>query len=214
MHFDITKIKHLPNSLTSEEVDSILQPAILAPKIDAEVATFVDGEDTKIKHSEYCNANLVDYREFESSVDTIIQKCANLVKDKFGLTCIRNEVEFVHYNTGTRYWPHADGQALDGNRITRGNVLRDITCVVYLNDEYEGGALNFQFFDLAFRPKPGTVMMYPSSWQYLHSVDTVVGERYALVIWFQTNPHAYSLEDEIITDSRILNTLTRFKSNP
>lgn len=211
MHFDITKIKHLPNSLTSEQVKSILEPAIVAPRLDAEVVKLVNGKDIRIKHSEYCNASLVDYRSFESKIHNIVKHCTDLVKDQFNLTCVGTEVEFVYYSTGTHYWPHADGQALEGNTVTRGSVLRDITCVVYLNDDYEGGKLNFQFFNLKFRPTAGTIMMYPSSWQYLHSVDTVAGERYALVIWFQTSPHAYPLEDEIITDSKILRTLTQFK---
>ena len=209
MHFDITKIKNLLSALTADEVASVYDPALTAPRQDAEVATFLDGKYTKVKDSKYCNASLVDYSSFKESVDSIVTKCSNLVSEKFNLSPANAEIEFVHYTTGTHYLPHADGQSIEGNVITRGNVLRDITCVVYLNDDYEGGELNFQFFDLSFKPKKGSAILYPSSWQYLHSVDTVVGDRYALVIWFQTTPHAYSLDDVVITDPNILRTLSQ-----
>jgi predicted 2-oxoglutarate/Fe(II)-dependent dioxygenase YbiX len=211
MHFDITKIKHLPNALTEKEVDSVYKAALSAPRLDAEVATFINGEYTKIKNSEYCNASLVDYKNFKDQIDNITNKCSLLIKEKFDLTCVDSEIEFVHYTTGTHYWPHADGQSIEGNVITRGNILRDITCVAYLNDDYEGGELNFQFFNLSFKPEKGTIIIYPSSWQYLHSVDTVIGERYAIVIWFQTTPHAYPLDDITVTDPAILRTLSQCK---
>ena len=51
-------------------------------------------------------------------------------------------------------------------------------------------------------------MIYPSSWQYIHGVESVVGDRYALVIWFKTDPPAYSLEDEVITDPKVLRVLS------
>ncbi len=208
MHFDIRKIKHLNESVDPVTVSELLSLAKAAPKVDAEVAKIVNGEYIKIKKSEHCNASLVQYNAFSDKVDAVVSHCSNLVKEYHGLNCISQEIEFVYYSTGTRYWPHVDGQAIDGNVATRGNIQRDITCVVYLNNEYTGGSVYFQFFGMEVKPNPGDIMMYPSSWQYIHGVEPVVGDRYALVIWFKTDPPAYSLEDEVITDSKVLRILS------
>ena len=208
MHFDIRKIQHLKESLDLHEVTELLSLAQAAPKIDAEIAKIVDGKYVKFKKSEQCNASLVQYDAFPDKVESIVAHCSELVKDYHGVNCIDHEIEFVYYSTGTKYWPHVDGQAINENVVTRGDIQRDITCVVYLNNDYSGGEIYFQFFDISVRPNPGDIMIYPSSWQYMHGVDPVVGERYALVIWFKTDPPAYSLEDEIINDSRILRVLS------
>jgi len=208
MHFDIRKIQHLRGSVDPDDVSELLSLAKEAPKVDAEVAKIVNGEYIKIKKSEHCNASLVQYDAFSDKVNNIVSHCSKLVKEHHGLNCISQEIEFVYYSTGTRYWPYVDGQAIDGNVATRGNTQRDITCVVYLNDEYTGGSLYFQFFGLEVNPNPGDIMIYPSSWQYIHGVESVVGDRYALVIWFKTDPPAYSLEDEVITDPKVLRVLS------
>ena len=207
MHFDIRKIQHLSETLSPHDVTELLSLARAAPKTDAEVAKIVDGEYIKFKKSEHCNASLVQYSEFTDKVDDIVAHCSKLVKNYHGVNCINHEVEFVYYSTGTKYCPHADGQAINENVATRGNIQRDITCVVYLNDDYSDGEIYFQFFDIAVKPNPGDIMIYPSSWQYTHGVESVTGDRYALVIWFKTDPPAYSLEDEIITDARVLKIL-------
>jgi predicted 2-oxoglutarate/Fe(II)-dependent dioxygenase YbiX len=207
MHFDIRKIQHLRETLAPHDVTELLSLARAAPKADAEIAKIVDGEYIKFKKSELCNASLVQYDGFADKVDNIVTHCSKLVKNYHGVNCINHEIEFVYYSTGTKYWPHADGQSINKNIATRGDIQRDITCVVYLNDDYSDGEIYFQFFDIAVKPNPGDIMIYPSSWQYTHGVEPVIGDRYALVIWFKTDPPAYSLEDEVITDARILRVL-------
>lgn len=209
MHLNPFKIKYLPNAISLSITNEILDLAKSAPNEDAEVADFIDGKYVKLKNNKNCNASLVNYATFEKKVNDLIDKCAILVKEQTGLTCIDKTVEFVHYTTGTNYWPHIDGQGFikDTDTLTRGNIKRDITCVVYFNEDYTGGELYFKFFDVEYTFKAGDVIIYPSNWPYIHGVKPVIGERYALVIWFETTPHAYTLEDETITNPFILKTL-------
>lgn len=209
MHLNPLKIKYLPKAINVDITNEILRLAKSAPNEDAEVADIVDGKYVKIKHNENCNASLVNYSTFTDKVNDLVDRCAVLVKEQTGLTCVDKTIEFVHYTTGTKYWPHIDGQTFikDTNTLTRGNVKRDITCVVYFNEDYTGGELYFQFFNTQYTFKAGDVIIYPSSWQYIHGVEPVIGERYALVIWFETTPHAYPLADETITNPVILKTL-------
>ena len=209
MHMNPLKIKHLKNAIDIATIDDILSLAKSAPRLDAEVATFINGKYVKVKDTKTCNASLVDHSSFDDKINDLIEKCSELVKQKTGLTCIGQTSEFVHYTTGTKYWPHVDGQSFnkDTNSFTRGNIMRDITCIVYFNDEYTGGELYFQFFNSAYIPKPGDVMIYPSNWPYIHGVEPVTGNRYALVIWFETSPHAYPTEDEVINDPQVLRVI-------
>ena len=207
MYLDIFKIKHIIKAINSETINDILTLAKTAPKSDGKVAKFINGEYVRF-NSEQCTAKLVHHNKFQNKIDDLVDHCATLVKEQFGLNCISNTTDFVYYPTGTKYWPHIDGQSLEGNVVSRGNIKRDITCIVYLNEDYSGGELYFQFFGNKYRPSSGDIIMYPSNWPYIHGVESVVGERYAFVIWFETDPHAYSLEDEIITDPRTLRILS------
>jgi hypothetical protein len=55
-------------------------------------------------------------------------------------------------------------------------------CVVYLNDDFVGGATIFE--DLEIKPKNGTMIVFKNS-KLLHSVGTILsGERYTFSMWF------------------------------
>ena len=56
--------------------------------------------------------------------------------------------------------------------------------VFYLNDEFEGGDFIFPEHNIRVRPKPGMLVTFPSSHDYLHGVEPVTrGKRYSIVTW-------------------------------
>lgn len=61
----------------------------------------------------------------------------------------------------------------------------DHTCILYLNDCVQGGAIYFPEYDYKFYPKKGSLLSFPSS--YLHEVLEVFEPRYAMPSWFTTN---------------------------
>lgn len=78
------------------------------------------------------------------------------------------------YSVGSHIRPHRDTGMYSTNRL--------ITCVVYLNDEYAGGALTFPQFSYSISPKAGDCVCFYS--EYLHGVDEITdGVRYCIV-WF------------------------------
>jgi len=207
MHFNIQKIKHLKHEYDLNQTVELFELAKLAPKVDATIGALENGKYTTIK-SKYCNAKFVDYEHFIDKINNCITYCKGLVKSKYNLDCIGYNIDFVYYNNGDNYWPHIDGQAfINENTLSKGNTKRDITCILYLNDNYKEGKINFHFFDLSIKPNASDIIMFPSNWQYLHSVEKVIGERYAVVIWFETSPNAYTTSDEIIIDKNILKIL-------
>ena len=67
----------------------------------------------------------------------------------------------------------------DGQR-----VRCDLSCTVFLNDpdDYEGGELYFDKFNLKIKPKAGDLYLFPSSYLFSHAAMPVTdGIKYSIV---------------------------------
>ena len=63
---------------------------------------------------------------------------------------------------------------------------RTVSASYIMNDDFLGGDLSFPEFDLTVKPKAGEIIVFPSSYVYMHSVKPVeFGIRYAAVKWYQ-----------------------------
>jgi len=68
--------------------------------------------------------------------------------------------------------------------ITRDiNVRRILSMVIYINDDYEGGELEFPYNK--YKPSKGQAILFPSTWMYPHrSTPVLSGVKYSIVTWF------------------------------
>jgi hypothetical protein len=84
---------------------------------------------------------------------------------------------------GDHRW--VDGDCSQGTWVPMSDRWwRDISAVLYLNDEFEGGTLRFEQYDLELHPRPGMVTVFPSNRTFLHHVTPVTsGVRYAMPLW-------------------------------
>jgi predicted 2-oxoglutarate/Fe(II)-dependent dioxygenase YbiX len=100
--------------------------------------------------------------------------------------------QFLYYNVGGKYDLHNDSEDfVDGNlqRVCE----RDVTILLYLNDDYEGGELEFPDWNCTFKPKAGTLIAFPSYIEFSHRVHPVTkGKRYNLVSWINTHDRIYA----------------------
>ena len=72
----------------------------------------------------------------------------------------------------------------DGDLMWRKSTDRDISTVIFLNDDFEGGDFVFPEFRVRVKPEPGMLICFPSTHQYLHGVEPVTkGVRYTMVNW-------------------------------
>lgn len=86
---------------------------------------------------------------------------------------------FLKYNQTDKFDWHVD----DGNKFPR-----TVSVSAYLNDEYEGGEIEFQHYGISHKPKAGDIIVFGSSFSYLHRVKPVSeGTRYAIVNWYRYN---------------------------
>lgn len=78
---------------------------------------------------------------------------------------------------------------------------RTLSSVLYLNDNYEGGELWFPELNISLKPEAGSVVMFPSTFLYMHEVRPMIsGYRYAMPHWYHNvvdwhkNIHNYDIE--------------------
>ena len=90
---------------------------------------------------------------------------------------ILDGLQIIRYRPGGFYATHKDNPG--GERDNR----RQVTVVVYLNEDFRGGGLVFTKLDYTFTPRTGHVLLFPS--HYPHKAETVVeGIKYIIATWY------------------------------
>lgn len=86
----------------------------------------------------------------------------------------------LRYEGGQEYKAHYDGGTPTG---------RAISAVCYLNNDYEGGEIEFPHFNVKIKPLPGMLILFPSNFAYSHIAHPVTkGTKYAMVTWIRDRP--------------------------
>jgi len=88
-------------------------------------------------------------------------------------------INFVKYGPGQHFQVHPDsGPTYSCN----------VSTVMYLNSDYEGGELWFPHFDYTYKPQYGDIVLFPSSFLYSHAALPVKsGIKYSAVTMFDYN---------------------------
>jgi predicted 2-oxoglutarate/Fe(II)-dependent dioxygenase YbiX len=61
-----------------------------------------------------------------------------------------------------------------------------MSTIFYMNDDYEGGEIEFPRFNVSHKPEKNELIIFPSTYVYNHSVLPVTsGTRYAVVSWLR-----------------------------
>lgn len=86
----------------------------------------------------------------------------------------------LKYSDTEEYKPHYDGGTVSG---------RAVSAIVYLNNDYEGGQIEFPHFGIEIKPEPGMLILFPSNFAYVHRAHPIKsGTKYALVTWINDRP--------------------------
>jgi predicted 2-oxoglutarate/Fe(II)-dependent dioxygenase YbiX len=93
--------------------------------------------------------------------------------------------QVLRYTPGGHYALHADSDHWSGStRSWVKGLDRDISLLLYLNDDFSGGELSFPLFNYTYRPRPGDLLFFPSDFRYRHQAHPVsAGLRYVVVSW-------------------------------
>lgn len=66
-----------------------------------------------------------------------------------------------------------EGSELKAHFDQYSDKLIEYAAILYFHDGYTGGELFFESFDLEFQPKPGSLMIFPGTKDYVHGVRFV-----------------------------------------
>jgi len=154
--------------------------------------TIRNSEGINISHNGVISLN----PETRGALDTELFNCVTLGLDKytdlFPYLAVGEDsgYNFLKYKPGCFYKEHVDsfarktlGYDENGRPIVRG--CRDLSCVIQLNDNFEGGGLSF-FGDTYRVPVvKGSIVYFPSGFMYPHQALPVTkGVRFSMVSWF------------------------------
>lgn len=103
---------------------------------------------------------------------TAYQKCLDFYNvDLYPFT--NRSTPLIRFEKGYKMHEHAD-------------TAGDFAVIYYINDDYEGGEINFMDYNLKIKPKANSFVMFPSNADYWHEVlENTVKERYSATQWFK-----------------------------
>lgn len=129
-------------------------------------------------------ANCIKSKDMSEEITGILQKVFLLVYEKatnlydVKINPLRNHaLQIVKFPKGFALEPHIDTLSVESLHIAS---------VYYINDDYEGGEINFPNHNLNIKPEANSVIFFPGNENYLHEVlEVVSGERDSSAMWFQ-----------------------------
>ena len=109
-----------------------------------------------------------------------MQECLADYAQMYGVVVRYQEaINLVKYGPGQKFNHHSDDG--DPYRCT-------VSVVGYPNDNYDGGELDFQHFQLKLKPEAGTFVVFPSAYIYAHaSLPVQNGIKYSVVVMNDRN---------------------------
>lgn len=157
--------------------------------ISFEPSTILDDVDNKINNEKLIRtssnlfvSNHMHKNKFLSSFD---KRCNDIIDSSIQkyreIFMINSEIfnqegfQLLKYEPGGFYKAHHDSFPA---------TKRAVSVLIYLNDDYEGGEIEFVNFDLKIKPKAGTLILFPSNYPYKHIAHPVTsGTKYVVVTW-------------------------------
>jgi hypothetical protein len=146
----------------------------------------------KVEHLGVEDEESFDLKIMHEEISRILRSCLDDYCAMYGVEVSYQEaINVVKYGPNEFFNVHSD----DGEpyRCT-------ISTVGYLNDNYEGGELWFNFFDVKIKPEAGDLVISPSAYIYSHaSLPVLSGTKYALVTMFDRTEFAHKKDSPVYT---------------
>jgi len=141
------------------------------------------------------NTNIKNVKGFHLNFDTPtnifywnyikkeIERLYTFYKAKFPMVMSSkiSQIDLLKYNSGGKY-------EIDADHFT--SALRNLSIIINLNDEYEGGDLIFtdqkEKEIKRLKLNKGSIVFFPSNYMYPYKIEPITkGTRYNIVAWLQ-----------------------------
>jgi hypothetical protein len=161
-----------------EENNIFWKPAeVLIDEVNNKSATNYKARDTDLimlpHHLENSNGLLADFsKEFHEQIKSHLQEYINFYSAKIEKF---EGPQLLRYGKEQKFHNHVDDHPL---------FTRRISLTYYLNDNYEGGDVEFKRHGLRFKAQKNQLLIFPSNFVFDHEVHPVTdGLRYVMVQW-------------------------------
>ena len=153
------------------------------------VYRFEEGQGERVELGD-SNQRITDRVEPGEKTDFINRTIYSALDNEIAADCDRDfswfeEPQLLRYSPGGHFLKHADSELrIPGRRDFLKNVDRDISILLYLNDDFHGGHLKFHKFNYTYKPSAGDLLYFPSDHRYEHEATVLdTGLRFVVVSW-------------------------------
>lgn len=156
--------------------------------------------------------------EFNLATQKIEEIIANITKEIsefYNIKYILKTFCYTKMDPGTENRIHSDNKYIDndGNLQDRPSEIEDRSVLLYLNDDYEGGELQFPNQNTYLKPKAGTLIFFEGDEDVIHGVSKVIsGERINLITFLWPIRYA-GTQPEIIHGVETLGFPVNYKND-
>lgn len=175
-------IKEYPNAFGHDFCNKIIENRVNSKKTLYEDIVYWNDGDKNTELQEI-------FDELGSATDPYLRDFLSQFKDVLNINDISLEgLGLVRQKEGTHDNFHYDAAVLkrDNNKI----LTRPFVCLIYLNDEFDGGELVFPVQKQIIKPQVGKMVIFPASYMFPHSVNHIVGgERFFIRLNFALADH-------------------------
>ena len=163
--------------------------------------TQIEKKKTQNSGNSAFDNRILYYRQTDDVfVKNLLTNYVSLIRDKLinhydiQHTLYPDSVHIVRWNVGQSLGEHADAFYLDGS--PNYTPYRKYSSIVFLNQEFEGGTLQFtKGSSDVIQPEIGKLVAFTSGLQDTHKVNIVTsGTRYTLACWF-TDSEAHAIQE-------------------
>lgn len=165
----VPNIEYLNNLIGSDEVE--WQSGAVTNGQNNSIDSQVRSVST---HNMYHDDGVSDSKIF-NMIYSHVRRCMDLYAEKYDIPVSHNYEKFqlLKYNAGQFFKRHSDGGP---------GIQRSLSVVMYLNDDYHGGEISFDAFNLSVKAPKNSLIIFPSTPAYSHeAVPVKSGIKLAMV---------------------------------
>ncbi len=161
------------NFLTPEEIADLLHCSSTLTSWDTRAQGYW--------HSRIAHANELEDNGMRDRLVAIRKRVRAAIVGAYRLTrpIFADTLQIVRWPEGYEQQPHADSENPGG--VEHPYSWRSYASLIYLNNDFEGGRIYFPNQRLAPAIKPGMLVFFPGTLEYLHGVSKIIsGQRFTV----------------------------------
>lgn len=145
---------------------------------------------------------LADYGLPPRFFETLREKFKEAIELVFDREVVANTSHAQKWDVGGFASPHSDNSDFDGT--PNAFEINKYVGILYLNDDYEGGALYFPEHKIEFKPSAYSYICFPGGVENIHGVKEITeGTRYTMVSFWDFADAVYSDEKKAAWEAEI-----------